>query len=59
MQTAIDAYTGTGGLVIRYNGTFNFASITDACTQWQLPAGAIVEIKGKSDVTIELSLIHI
>jgi pectate lyase len=53
MQAAIDAYTGTGGLVIRYNGSFNFAAITDACTQWQLPAGAIVEIKNKSNVTIE------
>jgi len=53
MQAAIDAYTGTGGLVIRYNGSFDFATITDACTQWQLPAGAIVEIKNKSNVTIE------
>lgn len=33
MQAAINAYTGNGGLVIRYNGTFDFASITDACTQ--------------------------
>ncbi|MGJ7495272.1 pectate lyase family protein [Variovorax sp. RT4R15] len=53
MQAAIDAYTGTGGLVIRYNGTFNFAAITDACTQWKLPDGAIVEIKDKSNITIE------
>jgi pectate lyase len=53
MQAAIDAYTGTGGLVLRYNGTFNFASITDSCAQWQKPAGAVVEIKNKSNVTIE------
>ncbi len=53
MQAAIDAYTGTGGLVIRYTGTFDFATIPDACTQWQLPAGAIVEVKNKSNVTIE------
>jgi len=53
MQAAIDAYTGTGGLVIRYTGTFDFTAITDACTQWQLPAGAIVEVKNKSNVTIE------
>lgn len=53
MQAAIDAYSGTGGLVLRYTGTFNFASITDSCAQWQKPAGAIVEIKNKSNVTIE------
>jgi len=53
MQAAIDAYTGNGGLVIRYTGTFDFAAITNACTQWQLPAGAIVEVKNKSNVTIE------
>ena len=53
MQKNIDAYTGTGGLVIRYSGSFDFASITDACTQWQKPAGAVVEIKNKSNVTIE------
>jgi pectate lyase len=53
MQAAINAYTGTGGLVIRYNGSFNFAAITDSCTQWQLPKGAIVEIKNKKNITIE------
>ncbi len=53
MQSAINAYTGTGGLVIRYNGSFNYASITDSCAQWQKPDGAIVEIKNKSNVTIE------
>ena len=53
MQAAINAYTGTGGLVIRYAGTFDFTTIPDACTQWQLPAGAIVEVKNKSNITIE------
>jgi len=53
MQAAIDAYTGTGGLVIRYTGVFDFATITDTCAQWQKPAGTIVEIKNKSNITIE------
>jgi pectate lyase len=53
MQDAIDAYTGSGGLVIRYSGSFDFAAITDPCTQWQLPAGTIVEVKNKSNITIE------
>ena len=53
MQAAIDAYSGTGGLVIRYSGSFDFATIPDPCAQWQKAAGAIVEIKNKSNVTIE------
>lgn len=53
MQAALDAYDGTSGLVLRYTGTFDFAAITDPCTQWQLPAGAIVDIKNKSNITIE------
>ncbi len=53
MQAAIDAYSGSGGLVLRYDGRFDFATITDPCTQWKLPAGTVVEIKGKRDVTIE------
>lgn len=53
MQAAIDSYSGSGGLMIRYTGTFDFSKITDPCTQWKLPAGDIVEIKNKSDVTIE------
>ncbi|MEC5387071.1 polysaccharide lyase family 1 protein [Uliginosibacterium sp. H3] len=51
MQAAIDAYDGTSGLVLSYTGTFNFASITDVCTQWKLDAQT-VEIKGKSNITI-------
>jgi pectate lyase len=53
MQAAINAYTGTGGLVIRYTGTFDFGTIPDPCTQWKKAAGAVVEIKNKSNVTIE------
>ena len=53
MQAAIDAYTGSGGLVIRYSGSFDFSTIPDACAQWQKAAGAIVEIKNKSNITIE------
>ena len=50
-QAAIDAYSGTGGLVLNYTGTFNFASITDPCTQWKLDAQTL-EIKNKNNITI-------
>lgn len=53
MQAAIDAYSGTGGLVLRYTGRFDFGSITDSCAQWKKPDGDIVEIKHKSHITIE------
>ena len=45
--------SGTGGLVLRYNGKFDFSTITDSCAQWKQPAGAIVEIKNKGNITIE------
>ena len=51
MQAAIDAYSGSGGLTLRYTGTFNFSSIPDPCTQWNLGAQT-VEIKKKNDITI-------
>ena len=51
MQALIDAYSGTGGLCIKYTGTFNFASITDPCTQHTLTAQTL-EIKKKNDITI-------
>jgi pectate lyase len=51
VQAAIDAYSGSGGLVIHYTGKFDFATIPDPCTQWKLPA-QIVEIKKKGDITI-------
>jgi pectate lyase len=51
MQAAIDGYSGTGGLVLRYTGKFNFASITDPCVQHTLAAQTL-EIKKKSNITI-------
>ena len=51
MQAAIDAYSGSGGLVLKYTGKFNFATITDPCVQHTLPAQTI-EIKKKNDITI-------
>jgi len=51
MQAAIDAYSGSGGLVLKYTGKFDFATITDPCVQHTLPA-QIVEIKGKSDISV-------
>jgi pectate lyase len=51
IQAAIDAYSGTGGLTICYTGKFDFATISDPCTQWQLPAQT-VEIKRKNDITL-------
>ena len=51
LQAAIDAYAGSGGLNLRYTGTFDFSTIPDPCTQWNL-AAQIVEIKRKSDITL-------
>ncbi len=51
MQAAIDAYSGTGGLVLRYTGKFSFSSITDPCVQHTLAAQTL-EIKKKSNITI-------
>jgi len=51
MQAAIDAYSGSGGLVLEYSGKFDFASIEDPCVQHTLPAQTL-EIKSKSDITI-------
>jgi pectate lyase len=50
-QAAVDAYAGTGGLVLNYTGKFNFASITDPCTQWTA-AEQTLEIKNKSNITL-------
>jgi pectate lyase len=52
MRAAIDAYSGSGGLVLNYTGSFNFASITDPCAQWRKDP-VVVEIKDKSDITIQ------
>lgn len=51
-QAAINSYSGSGGLVLNYTGTFNFASITDPCAQWQ-KAAQTLQIKDKSDITIK------
>jgi pectate lyase len=51
MQAAIDAYSGSGGLVLQYTGKFDFKTIADPCVQHTLP-GQTVEIKSKSDITI-------
>jgi len=51
-QAAINSYSGSGGLVLNYTGTFNYASITDVCAQWKKPA-QILLIKDKSDITIK------
>jgi pectate lyase len=51
LQAAIDAYSGSGGLNLRYTGKFNFSTISDPCTQFKLDA-QIVEIKRKSDISI-------
>ncbi|HSD37674.1 MAG TPA: polysaccharide lyase family 1 protein [Rhodocyclaceae bacterium] len=51
-QAAVDAYSGSGGLVLNYTGTFNFASISDPCTQHSL-AAQILEIKNKGNITIK------
>lgn len=51
LQAAINAYDGSSGLVLRYTGTFNFASITDVCAQWRKPAQTL-EIKRKSNITL-------
>jgi pectate lyase len=51
MQAAVDAYSGSGGLVLEYTGHFDFASISDPCIQHTQPAQKL-EIKKKSDLTI-------
>jgi pectate lyase len=51
IQAAIDAYSGSGGLSLRYTGKFNFSAITDPCTQHTL-AAQTVEIKKKNDITL-------
>src|ERR1051325_6506246 len=51
MQSAIDAYDGTSGLVLRYTGVFNFGTITDVCAQWKKTA-QIVQIKKKNNITV-------
>ncbi|GAA5169067.1 discoidin domain-containing protein [Viridibacterium curvum] len=52
IQSAIDSYSGTGGLVIQYTGTFDPAPIlANICGQWS-KAKQEVSISGKSNITI-------
>ena len=51
MQAAVDAYSGSGGLVLKYTGKFDFASISDPCQQHTKDAQKL-EIKKKNDITI-------
>ncbi len=51
MQSAIDSYDGSSGLVLRYTGTFDFGSIGDVCAQWTRDA-QIVQIKRKNNITV-------
>ncbi|MEP7048957.1 MAG: polysaccharide lyase family 1 protein [Pseudomonadota bacterium] len=51
LQTAIDGYSGAGGLVLEYTGRFDFTSIKDPCLQHTLPAQTL-EIKNKSEITL-------
>ena len=59
-QAAVAAYQkagGTGGLLLTYAGTFNFATIPDPCTQHTLPA-QILQFKGEANKPIkDVSLI--
>jgi pectate lyase len=51
VQAAIDGYSRSGGLVLKYTGKFDFKTITDPCVQHTLPAQK-VEIKNTNDITI-------
>jgi pectate lyase len=51
LQAAIDAYSGSGGLVLEYTGKFDFGSIPDPCTQHTRDAQKL-EIKEKNDITL-------
>lgn len=51
LQSAVDAYAGSGGLVLEYTGRFDFKTIPDPCAQHKLD-GQKLEIKDKSDITI-------
>lgn len=51
LQSAVDAYSGSGGLVLEYSGQFDFKTITDPCVQHTLPVQKL-EIKKKSDITL-------
>ena len=52
MQTAVNNYNGTSGLVIQYNGWFDEAPIlANICGQWSKPKQEL-SISGKNNITI-------
>jgi pectate lyase len=52
MQSAMNSYSGTGGLVLHYTGTFDEAPIlANICGQWSKPRTEI-NVNNKSGVTI-------
>lgn len=51
VQALVDAYSGSGGLVIEYTGKFDFETVSDPCVQHTLSAQTL-EIKRKSDITL-------
>jgi pectate lyase len=51
LQAAVDEYSGSGGLVLEYTGSFDFETIPDPCTQ-HTRDGQKLEIKDKSDISI-------
>jgi pectate lyase len=53
MQTAVNNYSGTGGLVLRYTGTFDEAPIlANICGQWSKPKQELSISTGKNNITI-------
>jgi pectate lyase len=51
-QSAVNNYSGSGGLVLHYNGTFDEQAILDdICSQWSEPAQEL-SISGKNNITI-------
>jgi pectate lyase len=51
-QTAVNNYSGNGGLVLHYNGTFDEQAIlNDICGQWSKPAQEL-SISGKNNITV-------
>ena len=52
MQTAVNNYNGSSGLVIQYNGTFDEQAIlNNICGQWSKPKQEL-SISGKNNITI-------
>ena len=51
-QTQVNNHSGSGGLVLHYNGTFDEQAIlNNICGQWSKPAQEL-SISGKSNITI-------